>query len=269
MKILIFILAISIPLVSFAGGPFRWNRKGDASEEVKQQRISIAELPEDGDRPWRVLFTSAEWQSNPLESYAVYVMQQTGDMGGTVRPQHITPANPLFAQYAGLHLNDLPAIAVLVPDAQGGIVDIPTNIHGSTMPRDAQELLDEIKLSQEDGEEYGAADDEKGRPFRWKEPPYIFRPRLRRPYCPQPVVQPVVQPALPPPVTRLPVVADTVTSGRLKKLEGLFKKLLESQAARTVVKEGVLAALGGGPLLPIGALLLGGGANFLARKEEE
>lgn len=256
MKKIFSILIASLLLVLYftpsldAGGPFRWNSR-QPSVEVKEQKVDLAEAPEDGNRPWRIVFTSEAWQQDELEYLAVYTLEQIGDQDGQVRPQHITPKNPLFQQYEAVHNNDLPCIVVLVPDVNGGIAAIPTNIHGSTMPLTSEGIYKEIRLSAD-------ADDIKGRLFNWHESPFWFGPNRRKhrngycPVCqgwhPRPPYNPnQPQPTPPQRITRLPRIGDTITGKRLDKLEEMGKVILKKleEPAKKIVKEVVKEAIFG------------------------
>jgi len=287
MKRTILFLAVMLIVSTAIAGPFsRFRRSDNSAEAVKEasadqtktQQIAIEAVPEDGDRPWVLVFTTEDWQRDPEQ---VRIVEEIGSMEkleGT-RIQQYSESHPLHQQYAVIHHNDLPAILVVVPGQDGeSIAGFPTMIHGSSLDL-VDDLEDAIHLqpSAEDMKlASGNAEDEKGRPLRWKEPPYVFRPWLwngrtcRRPYQPQPA--PVVQPPTSAPVRNFPAVRDTVVRDQIKKIREELQKLAKGKVVEAVAEKAGLG-LFASPMLAVLALLAGGGTKLansrMGRNEDE
>jgi len=174
-----------------------------------RQRVSVDQLPEDGNLPYLMVFTHDE--PTERDQWALDCVSVAAE-GHDVRYIHLTPKHPRFADYAPHHCNDLPCILTLDAEA----TQVLSVLRGSHMPSDPITMVNLIKIDENE-----SATELKGRLFAPSQPPYWLRPWKwgRRP-CPQPAPSPGPSPSpLPPVNVNVPPAPDAALQARLLELE--------------------------------------------------
>lgn len=227
------LLAAAFSTARADAGLFRKSKIRNPNPEArtpKQQRIPLAELPDDGDLPWRLLFLPDDPRNDAKSRWLIDTLSLPvfDDHAGRIRPQTYMPGHAVFDDYARWHAGDLPALVTVSADG-----DVLSYIRGSSLPIESERLHGELHLSHESAFRSGALPaDLKGRLFRPSQPPYYLRPWRwgtgRRP-CPDDVIdRPADRPRLPQRIIDigsrvLPPLLDTVTQGKLSRLLSILE----------------------------------------------
>lgn len=216
------------------------------------QAVPLDQAPEMSEMPWLLLFTADDWQKDPMSVRVKGFIESDPAMSDVLansRYHHMTPAHPKFHTYDRYHANSFPAVLVAAPDPQTDN-DIWCNVRLAGMPETAEGLRALIPLESE----VGADGDPKTAPFRWRQPPYPFRPWKDRPDDPAPSP---VSPPPPAPAPSKPFV-DTGIRDQLKKLFANDEKMAAAMAIMSAAKK--VTGLSS-PWMAIIGLLIGGGAK--------